>query len=299
MIVHLNLDRPLSGAACRNSSASAWTRGGTLSRKLPLSCFIIAQNEGDRIARTIRSVEPWVSEVIVVDSGSLDDTIAVAQAEGAQVFLQSWLGFGAQKRFAEEQCRHDWVLNLDADEVVSPQLQSAIVELFRSGPPEHVAYGMPIHIVYPGQKKPRIWARDNWYVRLYNRKVVRFRDSSVYDTVVTDGHIAGRIEAPIHHYSVRSFEHLRSKLDGRMSLSAEHALTRNRTLLFVRLVIEFPMNFFKYYIVRHHFTGGLMGLRYALTHSSFRVLKVYRLWCKKEPPKNAPVELRHNNNEIA
>lgn len=267
--------------------------------KLPLSCFIIAQNEGDRIARTIRSVEPWVSEVIVVDSGSSDDTIAVAQAEGAQVFLQSWLGFGGQKRFAEEQCHHDWVLNLDADEVVSPQLQSAIGELFRSGPPEHVAYGMPIHLVYPGQEKPRIWARDNWYVRLYNRKIVRFRDSTVHDTVVTDGHAVGRIEAPIHHYSVRSFEHLRSKLDERMSLSAEHTFTRSRALLFGRLAIEFPMNFYKYYIVRHHFTGGLMGLRYALTHSSFRVLKVYRLWRKKEISKSASVQTRQNNNEIA
>jgi hypothetical protein len=84
-----------------------------------------------------------------------------------------------------------------------------------------------------------------------------------------------------------------------MSLSAEHTFTRNRTLLLGRLAIEFPMNFFKYYIGRHHFTGGLMGLRYALTHSSFRVLKVYRLWRKKGHPKSAPIETRHNNNEIA
>jgi glycosyltransferase involved in cell wall biosynthesis len=252
--------------------------------RLPLSCFIIAQNEGDRIARTIRSIEPWVSEVIVVDSGSSDDTIAVAQAEGAHVFLQSWLGFGGQKRFAEDQCHHDWVLNLDADEVVPSELRNAIVELFHSGTPAHVAYGMPIHVVYPGRKKPRIWARDNWYVRLYNRKIVRFRDSSVHDTVVTDGHTVGRIEVPIHHFSIRSFDHLKSKLDERMSLSAEHGPTRNGTLIFGRLAIEFPMNFYKYYFVRRHFTGGLLGLRYATTHSWFRVKKVYRLWHKKSLP---------------
>lgn len=267
--------------------------------RLPLSCFIIAQNEGDRIARTIRSVEPWVREVIVVDSGSSDDTISVAQAEGAHVFLQSWLGFGGQKRFAEEQCHHDWVLNLDADEVVPPELQSAIAELFRSGSPEHVAYGMPIHIVYPGQKKPRIWARDNWYVRLYNRKAVRFRDSRVHDTVVTDGHTVGRIEVPIHHFSIRSFHHLKTKLDERMSLSAEHAFVRNRALMLGRLTIEFPMNFYKYYFVRRHITGGMMGLRYATTHSIFRVLKIYRLWQKKAASSHVAPQTSYDDDEIA
>lgn len=265
--------------------------------KLPLSCFIIAKNEGDRIAKTIHSVMPWVSEVVVIDSDSKDDTIAVAQAAGARVIIQSWLGFGGQKRFAEEQCRHDWVLNLDADEVVTAQLQSAIAALFSSGVPEHVAYGMPIHIVYPGQKKPRIWARDNWYVRLYNRKAVRFRDSSVHDTVVTDGHTVGRIDAPIHHFSIRSFDHLRAKLDERMSLSAAHTVGHNQTLMLGRLAIEFPMNFYKYYFVRRHFTGGIIGLRYAAIHASFRAIKVYRLWRQKRSP-HAPRSGPADDDEI-
>lgn len=258
-------------------------------RKLPLSCFIIAKNEADRIARTIRSVRSWVDEVVVVDSGSSDGTIAIAQAEGARVVVQPWLGFGGQKRFAEEQCRHDWVLNLDADEVVPAALRREIIALLRSGTPANVAYGMPIHIVYPGQSKPRMWARDNWYVRLYDRSMVRFRDSCVHDTVVTDGHSVGRLEAPVHHYSIRSFDHMRAKLDERMSLSAAHARPRNRSLTFARLLIEFPMNFYKYYIVRRHFTGGIMGLRYATVLASFRVAKVYRCWTHRNPVGSVPL----------
>lgn len=267
--------------------------------RLPLSCFIIAQDEGDRIAKAIRSAKPWIDEVVVVDSGSSDDTVAVAQSEGARVIVQSWLGFGGQKRFAEEQCRHDWVLNLDADELVSPQLRTAIEALFHAGSPEFVAYGMPVNIIYPGRRKPRIWARDNWSIRLYNRKIVRFRDSRVHDTVVTGEHQTGRIEAPIYHYSVRSFEHMRAKLDERMSLSAEHGPTRTPLTILARLLVEFPLNFYKYYVVRRHFTGGMIGLRYATIQSTFRVKKVYRMWRSRRLISTAQNASRPNNNEIA
>lgn len=98
--------------------------------------------KADRFAKTIRSVEPWVDEVVVIDSGSTDDTITIAQNAHARVISQSWLGFGAQKRFAEEQCHHEWVLNLDADEVVPTDLQTKIIGLFHAGVPKHTAYGI-------------------------------------------------------------------------------------------------------------------------------------------------------------
>lgn len=266
---------------------------------LPLSCFIIAQDERDRIVRTIRSVKPWVGEVVVVDSGSSDDTVAVAQSEGARVIVQPWLGFGGQKRFAEEQCRYDWVLNLDADEVAPLELREAIEALFRSGSPELVAYGMPVHVIYPGWQKPRIWARDNWYVRLYDRKVVRFRDSRVHDTVVTGEHQVGRIESPIFHHSIRSFDHMKVKLDERMSLAAKHRPVGNRLMMLGRLLIEFPMNFYKYYIVRRHFTGGTTGLRYAAIQSVFRVKKVYRICRTPKTVSSAKRARPSSDDEIA
>lgn len=266
--------------------------------RLPISCFIIARNEEDRIARTIRSVKPWVGEVVVVDSASTDDTVAVAKAEGARVIVQPWLGFGGQKRFAEEQCRYDWVLNLDADEVATVKLRKSIEALFRSRLPEFVAYGMPVHVVYPGWQKPRIWARDNWYVRLYNRKVVRFRNSHVHDTVVTGEHQVGRIQAPIHHYSIRSFDHMKAKLNERMSLAAKHRSVGNRPMMFGRLLTEFPMNFYKYYIVRRHFTGGTTGLRYAAIQSAFRVRKVYRIFRASKTMSSAKSALPSSDDEI-
>ena len=258
--------------------------------KVPVSCFIISKNEGDRIARTIRSVSAWADEVVVIDSESSDDTVSVALAEGCRVITQPWLGFGPQKRFGEDQCRNDWVLNIDADEVITPQLAREIIATFEKGDPKFVAYGMPIHMVYPGAAVPRPLARDNWYVRLYNRRFIRFRNSNVHDAVVTDGFKVGAFHAPIHHYSMRSFADMKRKLDQRMWLMVENAGSMSKWMLAPRLLIELPVNFFKYYVVRRHWTGGLVGLRYASIQARFRFLKIYRIWRSgktRSAPRNA------------
>lgn len=256
--------------------------------KLPISCFIISKNEADRVGRTIRSVIEWVDEVIVIDSESSDDTVSVAQKEGAHVIVNPWPGFGQQKRFGEDQCRNDWLLNLDSDEVVTPDLRRQVQELFGKGVPTFVAYGMPICLVYPGATKPRYLARDHWCVRLYDRTQVRFRDSSVHDSVVTDGHQVGKLDAPLHHFSIRSFDDMRRKLDRRMWISMQHTGTLSPLRLAPRLLTEFPMHFFKYYIVRRHITGGLRGLRYARLQGWYRFLRIYRMMRANGRPQDYP-----------
>src|SRR2546430_15878071 len=126
--------------------------------RLPLSVYIIALNEVDRIGSTINAVIDWADEVIVVDSGSSDGTAEFARSLGARVVQHPWKGFGRQRRFSESLCNNDWVLGIDADECVTPQLKNEITALFHSGGPKLVAYGMPILIVYPGKSKPRRFA---------------------------------------------------------------------------------------------------------------------------------------------
>lgn len=246
-------------------------------RRVPVSCFIISKNEADRIARTIRSVRPWVDEVVVVDSESTDDTVSVALAEGARVLTQPWLGFGGQKRFAEEQCRNDWVFNVDADEIVTPELRQEILDVFAADRPNFIAYGMPLQMVYPGRLKPRPLARDHWYVRLYDRRVVRFRNSKIHDAVVTDAYPVGQLRSPMHHFSMRSFSDMKRKLNERTWLLVENRDMSPTGSVMLRLLSELPMNFFKYYVVRRHCMGGLTGLRYASIQAWFRFQKIYRI----------------------
>jgi glycosyltransferase involved in cell wall biosynthesis len=261
-------------------------------RKVPVSCFIISKNEADRIARTIRSVRPWVDEVVVVDSESTDDTVSVALAEGARVITQPWLGFGGQKRFAEDLCRNEWVFNVDADEVVTPELAREIVAVFATGSPNFVAYGMPLQMVYPGAETPRPWARDQWYVRLYDRRAVRFRHSNIHDAVVTDDHRVGRLRAPMHHFSMRSFADMKRKLNERTWLLVENADPDATGSVGLRLISELPMNFFKYYFVRRHCMGAFTGLRYASIQARYRFLKIYRIGRNRQARRHA----RHGAN---
>ncbi len=107
-----------------------------------LSCCIIAHNEGDRIERCILAVRDIVDEVVVVNSGSTDDTLAKAQALGAKIFTRAWDGYGPQKRFAEDCAANDWILNLDADEVVTPELAREIAALMQA--PGRTAAGLPV-----------------------------------------------------------------------------------------------------------------------------------------------------------
>lgn len=245
--------------------------------RLPISCFILAKNEADRLARTIRSVAGWVDEIIVIDSGSTDGTQAIAQAEGARVVFNPWNGFGQQKRFGEDQCRHHWILNIDADEVVTDAMKRAILALFAHGTPPLAGYGTEINIIYPGWTKPRPFAKDHYAVRLYDRRRVRFKNSTLFDRIDAKDETMGRLDGGLDHYSVRSFDDLIRKSDERATYNALHSEPRSMLELTLRLLFEFPANFLKYYFVRTHILGGWTGLRYAWIVSYYRWMRIVRL----------------------
>ena len=244
--------------------------------QLPVSCFIITLNEADRIARTVRAVRDIVDEVVVIDSGSVDDTVALAKAEGATVLHNDWPGFGRQKQFGESRCRNDWVLNIDADEVVPRQLAKEIRALFAAGEPPMAGYGVWVQGVYPGQTRPRWWGRDHYCLRLYDRRRMGFTDSALHDSVDARGEDIGHLQNCIHHFSYRSLADLIAKCDARADHYAAHTRPKPRWLMRVRMVTEFPVNFVKYYIGRGHVTGGWTGLRVALISAQYRWLCIVR-----------------------
>jgi glycosyltransferase involved in cell wall biosynthesis len=258
-----------------------------MSQRLPISCFIIAQNEADRIGRTIASVVDVVDEIVVIDSGSTDGTQDVAQRLGARVVFNKWPGFGQQKRFGEAQCKNDWLLNLDADEVLDATLTQSIREAFANGPPrDTAAFGMPALVVYPGHTKPRPFARDHYVYRLYDRRRANFKNDTLFDSVDVRGLPTAPLNGAIDHFSVRSFDHLIAKCDERATYNAQHAKKKAKPLLALRLVTEFPMSFLKYYFWRTHFLGGLTGFRYALILSYYRFVRIARMFA---PAVHAPV----------
>jgi glycosyltransferase involved in cell wall biosynthesis len=227
---------------------------------MPLSCCIIAQDEGDRIERCILAARDVVDEIVVVDSGSTDDTVQKAKSLGAKVFFHAWDGYGPQKRYAEDCAAHDWILNLDADEVISEELAREIAALMRSPAGLLPAYRFRQVTVYPGKDRPRLWADFHNYVRLYDRRRVRFRESRVHDTVDTCDYPVGQLDGVALHYSWRSLAHVRSKLESYTDLQAKE-LKKPGWQILARLPFEYPILFFRYYVLRCNFTGGLFGLK--------------------------------------
>lgn len=242
---------------------------------IPLSCCIIARNEGDRIGDCIRAVAGLVDEVVVVDSGSTDDTVAIAEGLGARVIRHDWPGYGPQKRYSEDCATHDWILNLDADEVVTPELHKEIKALMGGGP-KLKAYRFKIRNVYPGKMKPRLWADYHNYVRLYDRRVVRFRESLVHDTVDTKEESVGQLHGTVMHFSARSYTHIRAKLDSYTNLQAK-VLTKPAWSIWLRLPFEYPLVFTRYFLFRCHFTGGWDGLYSSHLAAEARVKRLVKI----------------------
>lgn len=245
---------------------------------VPISAFIITKNEEARLPRTLAALQPWVDEIVVVDSGSTDATVALARSMGAIVHHREWSGYGGQKHFAEQQCRNDWVLNVDADEVVTSGLASEICSLFRSGTsPEPGAFLVRILTVYPGDARPRsLVAADYNVVRLYNRTVAAYRDHPVFDRVIVENVWPRQLSHPIFHHPYTSFTHLISKVNEFSSFRSRQN-TRPRRYLRGRLFVEFPASFMKFYVVRRHITGGWKGFYFSLCNAFMRTTRIAKM----------------------
>ena len=245
----------------------------------PLSIFIIAQNEADRIGRTIAAARALSDDIVVVDSGSTDGTQALAESLGARVIFNPWPGYGPQKRFAEEQCRHDWLLNLDADEVLPADLVDEIAALFAEGQPPADAYKIRIAEIFPGEGAPHRFAYALAPVRLYRKSWGRYSPSPVHDRVdLLPGTKVGRLKGTVHHFSVRSLGEQMEKLNAYSDAQADDLDERGETLSAVRLFAEFPANFFKAYIGRRHALRGVYGFMTAMNYAFYRYLRVAKHW---------------------
>ncbi len=246
---------------------------------LPLSTFIIARNEADRIGPVIEAAQKISSEVIVVDSGSTDATVAVAEAAGARVVHNDWPGYGPQKRFAETLCANDWLLNLDADEVLSRELSDEIREMFGRGRPPADAFTIPIVEMYPGESRPAPFAYALSPVRLYRVSKGRYADSTVYDRVMLeDAAKVGSLRHPIHHYSVRSLREEAGKLLGYADAQAQAAENAGRRVSALRMISEFPLAFLKAYILRRHFLRGAYGYAIAINYAYYRHMRIVQFY---------------------
>ena len=231
----------------------------------PISCYIRTLNEESGIGAAVGAAFLVAREVVVVDSGSTDGTVAAAEAAGARTVEQPWLGGGHQKRVGEDACRHDWLLDLDADEIVSEELAGEILKLFASGEPDADVFRLPLVIVDPSG---RIWrkARAPRRAKLYDRRKVRIPAHGAWDQFrIPAGLRVRRLEGPLLHYAFDDIGHLSRKQGNAMVRRVRFLDDGRRRSVALRVRFGLPVFFLRNYLLRGQWREGRYGFLLALT----------------------------------
>ena len=247
---------------------------------MPVSAVIITLNEAANIRACLESVA-WADERLVVDCGSADDTVTIAMRCGARVITREWLGYSAQKNFAAGEAVHDWIVSVDADERVTPEL-AAEMKAALSAPGDRAGFRVPRVTFYLGQ-----WIRcTDWYpdyqLRLYDRRRARWNGRRVHESVSADGPV-GRLKSELQHYAYRDIAHHLDTINRYTTLAALHMQEEGRRTGIGELLLHPPAAFARNYVLRGGFTAGTTGLIVSAMNSYYVFLKFAKLAALRKP----------------
>jgi glycosyltransferase involved in cell wall biosynthesis len=243
-----------------------------------ISVAVITLNEADRIERLLESTR-FADEVVVVDSGSTDGTVEKCLSAGARVIRRRWEGYAAQKMFAMEQACGDWILNLDGDEALSPELACEILDRVRGAPPEVVGFSMPRLSLYLNR-----WIRHGgWYpdrkTRLVRRGRARWKGDGIHEVLEVDGRV-DRLEANLLHYVYRDIADQVRTINRFSSVFAESVPSRASGLTLVWGMFHAAGKFLECAIWKAGLLDGPPGLVIAMNSAFYVFLKHAKSWEK-------------------
>ena len=239
-----------------------------------ISVSIICLNEAGIIGDCLQQASHVADEIVIVDSGSTDKTLEIAENHGAKIFHQDWLGYGKQKNFALAQCSNEWVLSLDADEVLTDELIEEIKGLnFDS---EVVGYRVARKL-FVGDRFI-CWGGyyPDYQLRLFQNSLGDFNELAVHESVQLPANAkVCDLKKPLDHFSYDSLEQMDAAFNKFAKLSTKK---RNRFLNPPRAIFNFFYTFFYKYLLRLGFLHGVTGLRLAWIHAKYSFLKyIYRM----------------------
>src|SRR5579863_8293617 len=246
---------------------------------MQITATIVTLNEERNIARAIESLR-CADEVVVVDSGSTDQTREIAIRLGARVIEEPWRGYARQKNFAAASAENEWILAIDADEAITPELEAEILTLKKDGV-RFDGYSFPRLAQYLGR-----WIRHSgWYpdrkVRLYDRRKAEWVGEYVHESVRVHG-ASGELHGNLLHFTCASLsEHLRT-LDRYTSLAARELEVQGKAVTMRHLTLDPAWTFFRTYVLQRGFLDGRQGLAIAWMAALYTFLK-YAKACEKKP----------------
>lgn len=280
----------------------------------PISAFIICFNEEQKIERALKSIS-WCDEIIVIDSGSTDRTREISLQYTKNVINRTWPGHVAQKQFGLSQCSHDWVLNIDADEEVSPELRTSIESILQESTPaiERFAGFQVSRIV---RFLGRWWDHCGWYpeyrLRLLRKSKASWGGLDPHEKATVTGRV-GTLKGDLFHYTYSSMADQINRLNRFSTHSAESLRKQGVSFKLFNLVANPIFRFCKFYFIKRGFLEGKAGFIVAVYEALSTFLKYAKLWELTDPKvqndalqnKPAPHELKGqldshlNNSSVA
>lgn len=229
-----------------------------------LSVIIIAKNEEKNIRRCLESVA-WADELIVLDSGSTDNTVAIAKQFTKHVYSTDWQGYGVQKQRALSYASKTWVLNLDADESVDDQLKNEMIQAMQDVDVD--GYKVPIQMYFYG-KPLRFCSSPKRHIRLFKRLGASFSDDLVHEKIQLPNHAKiSKLSNSIVHHSFQDVSHALYKMNKYSSYSAKIKLNNHKKMSFSRMLASTSWMFFRCYIIQFGLLDGKAGFLFAVLNA--------------------------------
>jgi len=242
-----------------------------------LSCFVIACNEVDRIEVCLKSLAGWVDQLIVLDSGSTDGTVEIAEQYADKVYKTDWPGYGAQRNRGLQYCEHDWVLSIDADEEMTPELRAEVDKTLSTPELSATMIKFPWRTFLFG--KPLKYGRYSTpQAKLFTRVGAQFVEKNVHEKLLLPEYRIKVLRSPLNHYSWRDYHHVMDKHLRYGILGASDKLEKGKTSSIGYALFRAGYDFLVQYVLRLGFLDGTRGLLMAIILSQYAFHKYAALW---------------------
>jgi glycosyltransferase involved in cell wall biosynthesis len=242
--------------------------------KVNVSAVIITYNESRNIRRTLARLY-WCDEIVILDSYSTDDTVAICREFGCRVYFKTFEGYGAQKKYAVEQANNDWVLCLDADEVLSEALIREIIAEFKQEP-SYTGFLLPMNLVFLGREFRYGKESQRYFLRLFHKGKGNFNEARVHERIELEGKTR-KMKHALQHYSYNSLRHWYEKMDRYTTLGAEEAVRKGKNKGLPAVLMALPYYFLRYYFMERNFLNGLEGFYWSVFNSYYHFTKYAKI----------------------
>lgn len=250
-----------------------------------ISAVVLTQNSEYMLERVLDSLT-WCTEIVVLDSGSNDNTLQIAERFDAKIYHKALdQGFGEQKNFAVAKATYDWVFIVDSDEVVSPELRDEITAMMREGDfkddSQFSAYEIQRPLFFLKKRLRYSGTQKDWIVRLFDRRRASLNYAKVHEEVRISSGECAAIRGPLDHYSYQNLEDYFNKFNRYTSLAADDLLARGKRISRFKMWIAFPHTFIKLFYVKFGVFDGFYGFLWCLLSSMSPVVKYQKYFQRK------------------